>query len=70
MEIKFIEEDLFLEDNTQTMYRFSDNEEYKKILILLTDPENKEAVENMDLPESEDIRSKILKKYQERILSI
>mgnify|MGYP003415119112 FL=1 len=35
MEIKFIEEDLFLEDNTQTMYRFSDNEEYKKILILL-----------------------------------
>ena len=70
MEIKFIEEDLFLEDNTQTMYRFSDNEEYKKILILLTDPENKEEIENMDLPESEDIRIKILKKYQERILSI
>ena len=70
MEIKFIEEVLFLEDNTQTMYRFSDNEEYKKILILLTDPENKEEIENMDLPESEDIRIKILKKYQERILSI
>ena len=70
MEIKFTEEDLFLEDNTQTLYRFSDSEEYKKILILLTDPENKEEIENMDLPESEDIRIKILKKYQERILSI
>ena len=31
---------------------------------------NKEEIENMDLPESEDIRIKILKKYQERILSI
>ena len=70
MEIKFTEGDLFLEDNTQTLYMFSDSEEYKKILILLTDPENKEEIENMDLPESEDIRIKILKKYQERILLI
>ena len=70
MEIKFTEGDLFLEDNTQTLYRFSDSEEYKKILILLTDPENKEEIENMDLPEGEDIRIKILKKYQERILLI
>ena len=45
MEIKFTEGDLFLEDNTQTLYRFSDSEEYKKILILLTDPENKEEIE-------------------------
>ena len=70
MEIKFTEGDLFLEDNTQTLYRFSDSEEYKKILILLTDTENKEEIENMYLPESEDIRIKILKKYQERILLI
>ena len=32
MEIKFTEGDLFLEDNTQTLYRFSDSEEYKKFI--------------------------------------